>query len=56
MTIGLVGNAKYGGDITGGLFASSGGLCDPLLEALDFGAGVEEAVLLNENLNFRIFI
>lgn len=53
MTIGLVGNARYGGDITGGLFANSGGLCDPLLDALDFGAGVEAAVLLNGNLNFR---
>lgn len=26
ITIGLVGKAKYGGDITGGLLASSGGL------------------------------
>lgn len=47
MTIGLVGNAKYGGGITGGLLASSGGLWDPLLDAFDFGAGVVAAVLLN---------
>ena len=50
MTMGLVGRAKYGcgGAMTGGLFVASGGLCDRLLDMVDFDEGVG-TILVKKN-------